>query len=313
MEKPLFSIIVPVYKVEEYLDRCVQSLINQTYRNIEILLVDDGSPDSCPALCDAFAENDERIHVIHKKNGGLSDARNFGINAACGEYLMFLDSDDYIDTDACERLSKYAQTHADILVADAAVEGGICHLEHIEYGGVCTGYELLRMSVMSKKAPMAAVLYIYNRKYLTDKNLRFEVGILHEDEQFTPRAILAAESVVCTGETFYHYVIREASITTKSDKRKNLADIYQTCLELSEFYASIDDRNFRHRLCDDLVSKYLNMFYLADAHKYGNAYVHKRFVIKNSFSVKRRLLSLLFVISPTAYNLVIRKLRNKSS
>ena len=311
MENPLFSIIVPVYKVEEYLDRCVQSLINQTYRNIEILLVDDGSPDSCPQMCDAFAGRDERIHVIHKKNGGLSDARNFGIDAASGDYLIFLDSDDYIDTDACERLSKYTETHADILVADAVVEGGICHLEHIEYDGVCTGYEFLRMSVMSKKAPMAAVLYIYSRKYMTDKNLKFKVGILHEDEQFTPRAILAAESVVCTGEVFYHYIIREASITTKPDKRKNLADIYQTCLELSELYASIEDRKFRHGLYDALVSKYLNMFYLAGAHKYGKEYLHKRFVIKHSFSFKRRILSLLFVISPAAYNFAIQKLRNR--
>ena len=90
---PLFSIIVPIYKVEEYLDRCVQSLVNQSYSNIEIILVDDGSPDSCPIMCDQFAENDERIKVVHKHNGGLSDARNKGIEVSTGKYIMFVDSD----------------------------------------------------------------------------------------------------------------------------------------------------------------------------------------------------------------------------
>src|SRR5699024_8305216 len=98
------SIIVPVYKVENELDRCVQSLMKQTYKNIEIILVDDGSPDQCPKLCEQYAKEDERIRVIHKKNGGLSDARNAGLNLARGEYVLYVDSDDYIEVDSCERL-----------------------------------------------------------------------------------------------------------------------------------------------------------------------------------------------------------------
>ena len=92
----LISVIVPVYKVEEYLDRCVQSIVNQTYSNLEIILVDDGSPDRCGAICDAWAEKDSRIRVIHKENGGLSDARNAGMAAATGQYIGFIDSDDRI-------------------------------------------------------------------------------------------------------------------------------------------------------------------------------------------------------------------------
>ena len=92
---PLISIIVPVYKVEEYLDDCVQSILSQSYKNIEIILVDDGSPDKCPQLCDEYSKQDKRIRVIHKKNGGLSDARNTGILASHGEYLLFEDSDDF--------------------------------------------------------------------------------------------------------------------------------------------------------------------------------------------------------------------------
>ena len=96
MDAPLISVIVPVYKVEAYLDRCVQSIVDQTYRNLEIILVDDGSPDNCGAMCDAWVEKDSRVRVIHKENGGLSDARNVGMAAASGEYLGFIDSDDYI-------------------------------------------------------------------------------------------------------------------------------------------------------------------------------------------------------------------------
>ena len=100
----LISVIVPVYKVEKYLNKCVQSIIQQTYTNLEIILVDDGSPDNCPQMCDEWAKKDSRIVVIHKKNGGLSDARNAGIAVAKGKYIGFVDSDDYIESTMYEDL-----------------------------------------------------------------------------------------------------------------------------------------------------------------------------------------------------------------
>ena len=119
----LISIIVPVYKVEEFLDRCVNSLVNQTYRNLEIILVDDGSPDNCPILCDNWAKKDDRIKVLHKVNGGLSDARNHGLETATGEYILYVDSDDYIDLDACSRfVSRLGYYKADIVVGGALKE-----------------------------------------------------------------------------------------------------------------------------------------------------------------------------------------------
>jgi glycosyltransferase involved in cell wall biosynthesis len=107
-----FSIIVPVYNVEEYLKRCIESLIEQTYKNIEIILVDDGSTDNCSAMCDSLAKKDKRIKAFHKNNGGLSDARNFGLRKAKGEYILFVDSDDYIELNAVNVQRK-------------------CHLKHI--------------------------------------------------------------------------------------------------------------------------------------------------------------------------------------
>ena len=106
MEKDLISVIIPVYKVEKFLDRCIESVVNQTYKNLEIILVDDGSPDKCGEMCDEWAKKDDRIEVIHKPNGGLSDARNIGIDKCKGDFIMFVDSDDYLDLEICSKLHK---------------------------------------------------------------------------------------------------------------------------------------------------------------------------------------------------------------
>ena len=112
----LISIIVPIYKVEIYLRKCIDSIVNQTYKNIEILLIDDGSPDNCGIICDEYAKKDERIKVIHKENGGLSDARNYGIEASTGDYIIFIDSDDYVSESMCENLLICAlENNADIV------------------------------------------------------------------------------------------------------------------------------------------------------------------------------------------------------
>ena len=114
-EQPLISVIVPIYKVEQYLDRCVQSIVDQTYKNLEIVLVDDGSPDNCPAMCDAWAAKDGRVQVIHKENGGVSTARNAGISIARGAFFAFVDSDDWIDsTMIAELVSCAAEYHTDV-------------------------------------------------------------------------------------------------------------------------------------------------------------------------------------------------------
>ena len=119
--QPLLSIIVPVYKAEKHLDRCVESILSQTYGNIELVLVDDGSPDACPAMCDAWAEKDGRIKVIHKPNGGLSSARNAGLVKASGEYVFFLDSDDTISANCIELLADAVRhDNSDICIANVA-------------------------------------------------------------------------------------------------------------------------------------------------------------------------------------------------
>ncbi|MDE6526825.1 MAG: glycosyltransferase, partial [Muribaculaceae bacterium] len=117
--EPKLSVIVPVYKVEDFLPKCIDSILNQTYRNIEVILVDDGSPDNCPAICDKYARKDHRINVIHKTNGGLCSARNAGLDAASGDYVTFVDSDDWIEHDAYKPLISYCiENQLDIIGGD---------------------------------------------------------------------------------------------------------------------------------------------------------------------------------------------------
>ena len=118
------SVVVPIYKVEKYLDRCVQSIINQTYENLEIILVDDGSPDNCPDMCDEYAKADSRVTVVHKPNGGLPDARNAGLDVASGEFILFVDSDDWIESQTVAELIEIIEKHNVDFVTFRAVWDG---------------------------------------------------------------------------------------------------------------------------------------------------------------------------------------------
>ncbi|MBO5926417.1 MAG: glycosyltransferase [Clostridia bacterium] len=296
-----FSIIIPVYKVEQYLDKCVQSVINQTYKNIEIILVDDGSPDDSPKMCDDYALKDERIKVVHKENGGLSDARNKGLEVATGDYVLFLDSDDYISLDATEKFLSYAENGYDILMGNAVVEGGACNLERLKTSDLLSGKEYLLKACRENKAPMAAWLNVYSKKFLDDNNLRFKKGILHEDEEFTPRCLLASKSVAYVENYFYYYLIRENSITTKKDKRKNASDFYETCLSLEKIYNNLENNQLKKLLLDSLSAKYLNVYKAGKLYQYGKEYSHKKFVFKNAKRLKTKIKSTIFVISPKLF------------
>lgn len=298
----LFSIIVPVYHVEKYLSRCVESIINQTYDDIEIILVDDGGDDDCPRLCDEYAKKDSRITVVHKDNGGLSDARNAGLKIAKGEYIIFVDSDDYIEKNACENLKKYTDLECDVLVAEATVEGAVINLSHIDKPNyIFSGIEYMKESFFNKKRPMAAWLNVYKRIFLINNNLFFKKGILHEDEQFTPRVLLCANSVIVTNVLLYHYIIRNDSIMTKSDKRKNLIDLFSICEELAGLYAKIENKKLRISLLSSLVSKYLTLYVTANAYEYGQSFYHKLFILKNAKTFKTRFQSLVYSINPRIY------------
>lgn len=304
MNRLKVSVIVPVYKVEPYLDRCVESLISQTYENIEIILVDDGSPDNSGKMCDAWSTRDKRITVLHKENGGLSDARNCGMAHANGEYILFVDSDDYISCDACEKLCEYAVNGYDIIIGDAQVEGGRAFLNHIECDKVMSGEEYLLAAYKQGKAPMAVWLNMYKREFLVSNGLTFKKGILHEDEEFTPRVLLLSKSVIVTDICFYHYILRDNSITTKKDKRKNASDLYCTCLELEKLYLSLDNDELKKYLLNSLSDKYLNMFMVGKLYRYGKEYLKKDLIGRCAMLPRTKRKAMLYRFSARLYYLV---------
>jgi len=220
---PLISVIVPVYKVEAYLAECVASIRDQTYRNLEIILVDDGSPDSSGTMCDAFAREDPRIKVIHKPNGGLSDARNVGIDDARGEYLGFVDSDDRVDPDMYRSMMDYARKMDVPMVCvgrydmyeNARLEPGLCPPRE----EVVCGEELTRRILTWENIDTAAWDKLY-RADLFD-GIRYPKGYVAEDVPVTYRLALRAGRIGLLPRNLYHYRHREGSITTSrmSDNR----------------------------------------------------------------------------------------------
>ncbi len=300
----LFSIVVPIYKVEEYIDRCMKSLLSQTYEDIEIILVDDGSPDRCPEICDAYAERDSRVRVIHKENGGLSDARNAGLWAATGDYIIYLDSDDFIDRDACRLFSEYTKEMTDILVGDLEIFGGVNYFEHDASlkDRRLSGEEYLVLAREANLDPAPAWLNVYRRGFLLENKLFFKKGILHEDEEFMPRVFLAAKSVVYTGINFYRYVIRENSITTAKDKTKNARHVYDICKELEELYKPLKNKKLKRLLRDRLARLYLSLYHGSRLAWSGREFTKRRFVLRNAKRLKTRIAAFIYFISPKLYS-----------
>ena len=312
------SIVVPVYMVEDYLDRCVQSLLGQTYQQIEIIFVEDGSPDACPVMCDNYAKLDSRIRVIHKSNGGLSEARNVGLKAALGDYILFVDSDDFIDTDACERFIRVMGNQLpDIVVGNARrIETEkVTVMQHQlnMLGQVVTGEQYLKAELKTGTMHMAAWLNLYNREFLLKNELEFKVGILHEDEQFTPRVLLKAGEVIGTDLVFYNYLIRDGSITKNRDRTRNGINIVQTCFELAKLYESLKDKELKRLLYDNLVTKYLYGFQIGRLYrKEHDELIDKGFLLRRASSPKTRCKALLFSINKRMYFWLNQRLKQLS-
>ena len=239
------SVIVPVYNVEPYLERCVESILKQTYRNLEILLVNDGSTDKSGELCDRLALRDHRIRVIHKENGGLSDARNRGIDEASSDLIAFVDSDDYIDEDMYETLYRQMVSSK----ADLSMCGHYDVYHQIPEKQVAaiktwelTPKEAIKMVMEAKVLSVTAVNKLYKKDLF--EQLRFQIGKIAEDAFIMVDLIHHCSKVVATNEKKYYYVHRENSITTQKFSLKflNVIEAYeQNAKIISENYPDLYD------------------------------------------------------------------------
>lgn len=234
-KKTLISVIVPVYNVEQYLSECVDSILEQTYKNLEIILVDDGSTDNSGILCDRYSLKDERVKVIHKVNGGLSDARNKGIEAAKGQYIAFVDSDDYIDPDMYETLLRLCLEYK---VPVSAVRWGSFESDFND--PKMTTENIVKMTseqymelMLGKNKEYYSTVSVCDRLYEFDmiKNLRFPTGKYYEDIVYSTNAMILAKECVFLDKIMYHYRIRKDSITDGARKGGIDKEKYQDQLE----------------------------------------------------------------------------------
>ncbi len=238
----LISVIIPVYNVEEYLRECVDSVINQTYENLEIILVDDGSTDSSGRICDEYAEKDSRVSAIHQKNGGLSVARNTGLSKSNGVYIYFLDSDDYIAENAIEVLTSIAEKdNSDIVFFDAVSFADTAdftvkqnYIRKKKYK-TDSGYNVFSALNKNKEFHSAVYLMLFKNDFIIKNDLRFIPDILHEDMVFTYHALCFAKVVSQYDKALYYRRYRKNSIMTSSKTKKHLLSCIEVCKANTKF------------------------------------------------------------------------------
>lgn len=249
------SVIIPVYNVKKYLKKCINSVISQTYKNLEIILVDDGSPDSCPEMCDDFAKKDTRIKVIHKKNGGLSSARNAGLDITTGQYVYFLDSDDYIEKETLETmLTTMQKNKVDIVIAGAQPfyigKNKPERFDYmVNYFNTTNEQSIFKPKSIMKLFPVAwGKLY---KKNIIDKyNLHFDEGLINEDESFNWYYNTKIKHGIFIPNKFYNYLIRQDSIMGRKESKGD-----KICDSLH-----IVDNVYYHLIIHKLYKKYKKKF-----------------------------------------------------
>ena len=234
MKTDLISVVIPVYNVEKYLERCLDSILNQSYSNLQIIIVDDGSTDTSGKICDRYAMKDSRIQVFHKENGGLSDARNFGLEHICGKYVSFIDSDDYVSKDYIKYLYGLIET----------VDADISACKHLESNKENYEFELTKpcgICIYSREEALERLCYqkgvttsAWAKLYKTQlfKSIRFPNGKLYEDESTFYKLLENSEKMVCGGQIHYLYFYRSDGIV-RSQFNKRKMDYVQQSLEFS--------------------------------------------------------------------------------
>lgn len=306
MAKPLISIIVPVYKVpEQYLRKCIESIISQTFQNIEVLLVDDGSPDQCGLICDEYAEKDSRIRVLHKKNGGLSSARNYGCKATTGKWIMFVDGDDWIEPDMCQIMYELGEEKQVQLVMCGMCKdygnSSVPYKYYIEDGKVYKGQECkwLQQQLLVYNGNIAVA---YSK--LIDRKLLIENNIFHDEVlkqgaeglEFNLRLFEKLESATFINKPFYHYIYNDNSISASHNESNH--EFVIKCFEKIKCFIDTSDNKemlkswFDNRLLYVIVTTAISGYFnptntepYADKKRKYAAYLDKP-IIKEALKTK---------------------------
>ncbi|MEB3518021.1 glycosyltransferase family 2 protein [Bifidobacterium breve] len=308
----LISVIVPIYNVEREIDRCIQSILKQTYHQLEIILVDDGSPDQCPQKCDQYAHDDSRVKVIHKKNGGLSDARNAGLRIATGEYVLYVDSDDYLELDACERLLKSMSEDVDIVVGECReVEGNeVSYQRHTNLSPekIYSAEEYMIQSIDRNEWFHPAWLNLYRRNFLIINNLFFIKDLYFEDMEMTMRLWLASPRMTYLNYPFYVYVKRGGSIMTAGNKKKKIKDVIRIFTSWMSEIDSLPDSVLKSQLYRDTSRKYIAFAIRLGIDEWRVAGIDFPFALKYSKGFIEKFKIIFFATLPKTYQFLFSRI-----
>jgi len=268
----IFSIIIPIYKTEKYINSCIQSVISQSFIDYECILVDDGSPDNCPSICDDFSRKDNRIKVIHKENSGPSEARNTGILYAAGEYLIFLDSDDKLtDNDAIKNLFDVIQEYKTDVITNANFIEFTDNGKRIIKNEFNSEIALTEPNVIIKEFNkpgmyLAGWSFVLKKDYLVKNNLFFKKGILHEDMHWWPRVLFKTKEIAVNHYPFYSYRVERIGSTMYKISSKRLFDLIDIINDLLTW--SKEENNYQKEGCLYMREKARAIYY--DIFKYND-------------------------------------------
>lgn len=286
MNKPIISIIVPVYNVEQYLLGCIDSIINQSFTNFELILVDDGSPDKCPQMCDNYAQQDSRIVVLHKDNGGLSSARNYALDRACGKYIIFVDSDDKLAPESLKTLyNEIITTDADIVLGKVirfSKDGTSRPYTRLEEKRAMTGKEALSMLLKGYFLNISVCGGIY-KKEIWD-NIRMPLGYICEDWYVTPSLYFKATKVVFIPVLYYLYRDDPASTMGHLNKRAN-PQVIEVAEHVIDVIKDADYQLYLSTLWSNLkrVWKYVGIIYSQGRQKDEKEFLFQARVLLQSY------------------------------
>lgn len=304
MNNPLVSVIVPIYNVERYLDQCIESIICQTYDNLEIILVDDGSPDNCPVMCDEWAKKDERIRVIHKENGGVSAARNTALDRMNGEFVTFVDSDDWIDADLVSSLVLLCEEHN----ADAAISGfyfeytdGTAEALETEFA-IYQDDEIITKYLLDKIRPEACGKMMKS-KLLSD-GVRYDSELKYgEDLKFNYEVLKKADRICVLGECKYHYLQNSGSSSTTPIMTDARAVYWKSLIEMAEEQRSSKE-NFDAAVWRFTVSVFAVLSRVLQVNAFREKYYdciveailsYRSDILSNPYLSKKHKLSVIFL------------------
>ena len=287
----LVSIVVPIYNVEEYLDSCINSIVNQTYKNIEIILVDDGSPDNSGSMCDLWQSRDSRIKVIHKENGGLSDARNVGISEATGKYISLVDSDDTITNDMIETLMFYQQKYnADIvqgMFKDFINEEDITINNEKPTCTVINKIDAIK-NLYDKKYGLQSTV-VWNKLYKAElfKELKFPKGKVHEDEFTVYKLYYKSSKIVLLNKVIYNYRKRPESIMSKGFNLNRFYWLEANEERIDFFDKNINDEELIEKAVEEYGNRVMEYHYLLNKH-YKNDKKNSEILMEKAKNIRNR-------------------------